>query len=172
MVKLFGACCILFACTMFGFYQAAQLNRRPRQIRALVQALQRLESEIGYGMTPLPEALGAVSLSLPEPLSSMFRHASAEMYADTGRPASDCWEEAISTHWGRTSMTKGDGAIMMQLGYTLGATDSGDQIKHLRLAAGNLQAEETSAREDGKRFAGMWKSLGALSGALIVILIY
>jgi len=44
MLKLIGAICILFSGTMIGFYQALQLSRRPRQIRQLIQALQRLVS--------------------------------------------------------------------------------------------------------------------------------
>jgi hypothetical protein len=56
MLKFLGAVLVLFAGTMFGFFQALQYARRPRQIRELITALQRLETEIVYGYTPLPEA--------------------------------------------------------------------------------------------------------------------
>ena len=59
MVKLIGAALILFAGTMIGFMQASRFAARPRQIRQLSYALQRLETEIGFGFTPLPEATAA-----------------------------------------------------------------------------------------------------------------
>ncbi|MNW14896.1 stage III sporulation protein SpoAB [compost metagenome] len=59
-----------------------------------------------------------------------------------------------------------------QLGPILGISDRADQAKHLRLAVHVLQAEETAAAEEYRRYGAMWRSLGLLAGVLIVILMY
>lgn len=172
MLKLIGAACILFAATMLGFYQAGLFARRPKQIRQLVQALKRLETEIGYGFTPLPDALGIIAKPVSPPLASMFTVAADRMRDADGRPAAESWKEAITEGWRHTAMKAGEQEVMQQLGSTLGVSDREDQIKHLRLAISHLQAEEETAREEQKRYETMWKSLGVLAGALLVILMY
>jgi stage III sporulation protein AB len=62
--------------------------------------------------------------------------------------------------------------VMLQLGHVLGLSDRSDQVKHLRLAVSQLQAEEVDAREEQRKYEKMWKSLGVLIGGLIVILMY
>ncbi|QGQ97114.1 stage III sporulation protein AB [Paenibacillus psychroresistens] len=172
MVRLIGACLILFAGTMLGFYQALQLSRRPRQIRQLVQALQRLETEISYGFTPLPSALLTISRQIPQPLSQLF-HQVGEQLAGSGElTTEESWRSAIDNCWQHTAMKSTEKEAFLQLGLTLGITDREDQIKHLRLTASQLQTEELTAGEEQKRYEKMWKSLGLLSATLVVILMY
>ncbi len=61
---------------------------------------------------------------------------------------------------------------MQQLGAKLGLTDRDDQVKHLRLAVNQLRGEEELAKDEQQRYERMWKSLGLLMGALVVILMY
>ncbi|ANE48078.1 stage III sporulation protein AB [Paenibacillus swuensis] len=171
MMKLLGAVIIIAAGTLFGFIQSAKYANRPKEIRELIQALQRLETEIHYGFTPLPEALTALSEQATEPLSSLFRTASEQLKRQ-GMTAAEAMHEAVKVHWGATSMGKAEQQVMRQLGHTLGVSDRDNQIKHLRLAMNQLQSEEELAREQQRRYESMWKSLGALGGALVAILMY
>ncbi|MDB5056241.1 MAG: stage sporulation protein [Bacilli bacterium] len=172
MLKLIGALFILFAATMIGFYQALQLARRPRQIRQLIQALQRLETEILYGFTPLPDALRSISRPLDLPLAKIFSLAAEQLTNLSGHSTEESWRFAIQTGWYETAMKVTEQEALQQLGLTLGITDREDQIKHLRLTISQLQAEELSAWEEQKKYEKMWKSLGVLTGALVVILMY
>ncbi|WP_144935693.1 stage III sporulation protein SpoIIIAB [Paenibacillus sp. 32O-W] len=172
MLKLLGGLLIIGAGTMFGFYQSMQLSRRPRQIRELIHMLQRLETEIGYGSTPLSDALLASSKSLSEPVAALFRRAAEYLDQPTGMTTEACWRKAVVEGWRDTAMKAGEREVLLQLGHSLGITDREDQLKHLRLAVNHLLAEEEQAAEDQRKYAKMWKSLGALAGALIVILVY
>lgn len=172
LLKLIGSVCLLFAGTMFGFYQAMQYARRPKQIRQLIGVLQRLETEVSYGLTPLPEALLTVSKQSVQPLSSMLERAGRGLEARDGRSMREVWTDVIGQTWNQTSMKKIEKEIMLELGFTLGRSDSSDQVKHLRLAASQLQVEEAAALEDQRRYEKMWRSLGVLVGALAVILMY
>ncbi|WP_274651759.1 stage III sporulation protein SpoIIIAB [Paenibacillus humicola] len=171
MVKLIGAALILFAGTMIGFLQASRLSLRPRQIRLLIHALQRLETEIGYGYTPLPEALSRSAASLPEPAASLLTEVSERLGEADGLTFRECWERSVSRHWPSTAMRGAEQAAFIRLGAVLGASDRMDQIKHLRLAVQQLSTEEEAARDEQARYGNMCKSLGVLIAALVVILI-
>lgn len=171
MIKILGAVLVLGAGTLYGFVQAVHYARRPKQIRQLHQSLQRLETEIVYGYTPLPEALLSVSKQIKEPLSSMFAELGGSL-AGEERTVREVWEGTLRKYWGQSSMKSVEFQAMLQLGHTLGLSDREDQVKHLKLAAAQLHAEEEQAADEQKRFEKMWKSLGLLLGALVVILMY
>lgn len=170
MLKLVGAALILFAGTMIGFVQAARFAQRPRQIRQLIHALQRLETEIGYGQTPLPDALARIASALTAPVSSLFAETSARLASGSGETVRDCWERAVRAGWPATSMREPERDTLLRLGETLGGSGASDQLKHLKLAAHQLQAEELAAREDQRRYEKLCRSLGVLTAALVVIL--
>jgi stage III sporulation protein AB len=172
MIKFLGAVLILGAAAMFGFVQALHYARRPKQIRQMIGALQRMETEIVYALTPLPEAMLTLSKQMAEPLSSLFRITSERLRDTLVTSTREIWQQTVREVWKRSSMKQPEQEIALQLGNVLGITDRSDQIKHLRLAVSQLQAEEQESRDEQKRYETMWKSLGVLIGALIVILMY
>jgi stage III sporulation protein AB len=172
MLKFTGAVLILATAALFGFMQAQHFARRPKQIRQMIGALQRMETEIVYALTPLPEAMLSLSKQLQAPLSALFRLTSERLKAADGVSTREIWQQTVREVWRGSSMKKPEQEIVLQLGSILGLTDRADQIKHIRLAVSQLQTEEQESREEQKRYEKMWKSLGVLIGALIVILMY
>lgn len=172
MIKLLGAILIVVSGTLIGFYQAAQFANRPRQLRAFILALQRLETEIMYGYTPLADALLKIGQQLTEPIRTIFIKAAEHLAAPVSSTAQDSWQQSVEMNWRHTSMKQNEKQIVYQFGYTLGTSDRDDQIKHIRLAIQQLQHEEAMAQEDQKRYEKMCRSLGVLAGVLIVVLIY
>ncbi|RIX53387.1 stage III sporulation protein AB [Paenibacillus nanensis] len=169
-MKLLGAVLILIAGTMIGFQQAARYADRPRQLRQLAHALQRLETEIGYGHTPLPEALERTANASAGPVASIFRETAEWLWKPEGHSFQECWERAVKANWIDTSMKGNEQSVMLRLGSTLGISDKEDQMKHLRMALTQLKAEEDAARDEQGKYEKMWKSLGALLAVLIIIL--
>lgn len=174
MLKFAGILLILFAGTALGYLQAARFAARPRQIRQLLHALQRLETEISYGQTPLAEALSRISEMVPNPLSQIFADISKALRPDTvgsGETVRECWEKAVSAGWSSTAMKDAEKQAFLRLGATLGASGREDQLKHIRLVMLQLQAEESAAREEQQRYEKLSRSLGVLGAALVVILL-
>ncbi|MFD0670540.1 stage III sporulation protein SpoIIIAB [Cohnella sp. GCM10027633] len=174
MLKFIGVALVLFAGTMIGFVQAARYAARPKQIRQLLHALQRLETEIGYGQTPLPQALDRIAAVIAMPVSRMFKDIAVSLTTESARSGAtvrEIWERVIAAGWQDTAMRAPEQEAMLRLGSTLGASGRDDQLKHIRLAMAQLQAEEASARDDQQRYEKLSRSLGALGAALIVILI-
>ncbi|MBW5446784.1 stage III sporulation protein AB [Cohnella sp. CFH 77786] len=170
MMQWAGAMLVLFAGTMIGFMQAARFAARPRQIRQLLHALQRLETEIQYGQTPLPAALSRLSGIVPPPVSGLFAEISADLSVRSGITVRESWERAIEAGWSRTAMKRPEREALARLGATLGGSGREDQLKHVRLAMLQLQAEEAAARDEQQRYEKMSRSLGMLGAALVVIL--
>lgn len=172
MLKLLGAALILFAGTMVGFAQSFALARRPRQIRELIQALQRLETEIAYGFAPLHEALENAGRPLSPPVSRIFRSAGKRLNGSEPISVEESWLAAVEEGWPHTALRSGEREVFRQLASSLGVSDREDQRKHLMLAVSQLQAEEAAAVDHNRTFGSMWKSMGVLAGALIVVLMY
>jgi len=172
MLKFAGVLLVLFAGTMIGLVQSARFAARPRQIRELLHASQKLETEIGYGQTPLPEALKRISDTVSPPLARLFSAIAGGLDGGTGKGETvrEIWEKAVHDHWASTAMKAPEKEAVLRLGATLGGSGREDQLKHLRLAAIQLHQEEAAAREDQRKYEKLSRSLGMLGAALIVIL--
>jgi stage III sporulation protein AB len=129
-----------------------------------------METEIGYGQTPLPDALERISALMPPPLAGLFAGTAARLRSGSGLTVRECWESSLQEGWPATAMRAGEKDALMRLGASLGGSGREDQLKHMRLAALQLQAEEAAAREDQERYEKLCRNLGVLGAALVVIL--
>ncbi|MFP7733097.1 stage III sporulation protein SpoIIIAB [Priestia aryabhattai] len=169
-MKLFGAIFILFASTYTGFEFAKQLSARPRQLRQLKTALRSLEAEIMYSNRPLQEVAHLLSLQLPNPLASLFSEFSIKLKEGT-ESVKEAWEKTLDQFWKQTALKTGELEILKQFGETLGQHDRYSQQKHILLTLNHLEREEQDAVDKQNRYEKMVKSLGFLSGLLLVILL-
>lgn len=170
MLKLVGAIIIMAATTWTGFEAARNFSLRPRQLRQLKSALQSLEAEIMYGHTPLHEASRRLAAQLTEPISKFFEKFSARL-TDTETTVIEAWEESLNEVWKLTALKQSEFEIMRQFGETLGRHDRKSQQKQIMLTLAHLEREEAEAREKQMKYEKMMKSLGFLTGLLLIILL-
>ncbi|WP_261129402.1 stage III sporulation protein SpoIIIAB [Bacillus sp. Marseille-Q3570] len=169
-MNVIGAVCIILATTWAGFEWAKRLQERPKQLRQLKVALQSLEAEIVYGLTPLYEASINLSKQMKAPLSLFFDELAERLY--TGRcTVQEAWEESLEIIKKHTAFQTGEIEVLKQFGSTLGRHDRDHQQKQIRLTIVHLEREEKEAEELQRRYENMVKSLGVLIGLLIVILL-
>lgn len=172
MLKLIGITFILGATTLSGFLWAARYASRPRHIRQFRTALQRLETEIHYGATPLPAALAQIAKPLRGPVGKCLANVADRLIHDEDPSLIACWKKGLLSHWDETSLQSSEKDILMQFGVTLGVSDREDQVKHIRLAISQLEAEEENAIMEQRKYEKLCRTMGVLLGALIVILMY
>ncbi|YCA42847.1 stage III sporulation protein SpoIIIAB [Bacillus sp. JZ8] len=169
-MKLFGALFILVATTWFGFDLAKQLNARPKQLRQLKSALRSLEAEIMYSHRPLPQIARLLTEQVPKPIASFFD--SFATYLERGqKSAGEAWLLSIEENWRLTALKQGEKEALKQFGQTLGQHDRYSQQKHIVLTLNHLEREEADAVDRQTRYEKMVKSLGFLTGLLLVILL-
>lgn len=171
MIKLLGAIIILAATTWTGFEASRHLSDRPRQLRLLKSALQSLEAEIMYGHTPLHEASRRLAEQLPNPIARFF-NTFAKILTDTETTVKDAWETSLKEVWRLTALKQGEFEIMRQFGETLGRHDRFSQQKQILLTLTHLEREEADARDKQAKYEKMVKSLGLLSGLLLIIILF
>lgn len=170
MIKIIGAAFIIVATTWTGFEASRHLSERPKQLRLLKSALQSLDAEIMYGHTPLHEASHRLATQLGKPLSWLFESFATKLKnGDT--TVAVAWEESLKEIWKMTAFKQGEYEIMKQFGETLGRHDRLSQQKQIMLALSHLEREELDAYESQAKYEKMVKSLGFLSGLLLIILL-
>ncbi|WP_026693553.1 stage III sporulation protein SpoIIIAB [Peribacillus kribbensis] len=170
MLKLVGAAFIIFATTWTGYGIARGFAERPRQLRQLRSSLQALEAEIMYGQTPLREASMKLSRQLPAPLSLFFETFGHKLES-SGTTVKDSWTDSLQEVWKLLSLKRGEYEILSQFGETLGKQDRMNQQKQILLALTHLEREEKEALDRQNKYEKMIKSLGFLSGLLLVVLL-
>ncbi|PTM58518.1 stage III sporulation protein SpoIIIAB [Desmospora activa] len=172
MIKLLGAAFILFATSAAGFLTAKRFKDRPRQIRQLRAALSLLQTEITYGSRRLDQVCAHIAQREAAPIGSLFGWAGEYMERLDGASTFECWRRAVTQTWPHTVLKETEKQILLDFGKTLGISDREDQLQNLRRAQTALEGEEALARDEQERYEKMCRSLGVLTGALIVILIY
>ncbi|WP_163102629.1 stage III sporulation protein SpoIIIAB [Peribacillus alkalitolerans] len=170
MMKLVGAALILIASTWIGFELARQFSQRPRQLRQMKTALQSLEAEIMYAHTPLKDAAKKLSKQLPKPINWLF-DSFAKKLERTDTNVSEAWDDSLNEIWKWLSLKQGEYEILSQFGVTLGKHDRYQQQKQILLTMTHLEREEQDAIERQGKYEKMVKSLGFLSGLLLIILL-
>ncbi|EIJ78825.1 stage III sporulation protein SpoAB [Bacillus methanolicus PB1] len=170
MMKIIGALLIIVATTWTGFEASRHLSERPRQLRQLKSALQSLEAEIMFGHTPLHEAARRLAQQLSKPVSWLFE-SFANRLTNSETTVKEAWEESMAEIWKFTAFKQGEFEIMKQFGETLGRHDRVSQQKQIQLALSHLEREEGDARDKQAKYEKMVKSLGFLSGLLLIILL-
>ena len=174
MLKLIGTVIVISAATAIGWLQSASYAARPKQLRSIIVALQRLETSIVYGHAPLDEAFQDLGEQLPAPENRLFAKAAQLMRANehTVMTAKEAWEKSLQEVMQHTSLKKQDVRILKDFGISLGISDREDQRNHIHHAVKRLAQEEQSAREEHGKYGTMYRSLGVLCGLLAVILMY
>lgn len=172
MLKLVGAAMVVAASGLTGIAVANSYARRPRELRSLRSALQMMETEIAYGATRLPEALGLVAYRCDQAVAPLFAGAAAELQAMSGLTAAEAWEKSLNSFYPGTALKPRDLMVLRGLGSSLGISDREDQIKHLHLTTEQLGAEAAAAEEDAARNVKLWSYLGFLGGLTVVLVLY
>ena len=169
-MKWIGALLLIGTATLAGFEWSSRLTKRPKHIRELKSALQILEAEIIYSQVALFDAFLSVSRKIPNPLRGFFASLGKEMQGE----AVDfftVWERQVEVLIKKSSMHETEKEILKQFGRTLGQHDMSQQQKHIQLTIVHLDRELEEAIDNDRKYGKVAKSLGILSGTIIVLLL-
>jgi stage III sporulation protein AB len=165
-----GALLFVITSTWVGFEWSSRLSNRPKQIRQLKNALQRLEAEILYSQLPLNEAFLVIAKQTPQPISKFFDTLYYELEHDK-RDLFSVWEQSVNGLMKYSSLGRNEQEIIKQFGRTLGQHDFHQQQKHIQLTLSHLERELEEARDHHLKYGKMAKSLGVLCGLFVVLLL-
>lgn len=166
MLKIIGACIIIFASASIGRAGAARMEKRFHALQYLQNAILSLEREINYAVTPLPQALLGAS-SVAGPLGILFELTAQKLLAGRGINAQEAWTEAMEET--ELPLNQSDHDMLIVFAAGLGLSDRKDQLKRLELIRLRLQAAEEEAKREWQSMGKVWKNLGLASGIVLVL---
>lgn len=169
MLKIIGSVMIIAASAFAGQVLAMGYKLRPQHLREMQLLLQMLENEIGYLSTVLPDAFRNIAVGSSSAPGTIFT-GMAENLRKSGADAASAWNDAVSGNIGRTALTKEDGVILCNFGRMLGGSDRENQIGNIRLTVAQLRIQEQKAEDSRKKNETMYKSLGLLCGAAVIVI--
>lgn len=171
MLKLIGSLFVILACTGGGFLIAQGYSNRTKEIRQLQNIITYIETEIIYGQTPLITIMTNISEREQGQLAKIFANIAESMQKNEGTFA-EAWQTAFEQMVSDTSLKASEVQVMQQLGKIMGRSDRANQQKYLRVALSHLQTEEQDAHELQKKYEKLSRTLGILTGILIVLLLF
>ncbi len=170
-VKAAGALCVFFSAAAFGEFKAHVLATRVRHLQQFEQSLGLLCGEISFTRTPLPEAFVRVAGQLEQPVGQLYRIAAGYLQPGSNLTPREAWQTSLEEIRSQTCFTPGDGEIIASLGISLGFSRQEEQLEQIRLVTRRLENILPEAMENKQRGARMWRYIGVLGGAALIILL-
>jgi stage III sporulation protein AB len=171
VVKIIGALILIMALGIVGLVIARNYSLRPQQIRYMIHGLKMLETEMLYGLTPLPIGLKRVGKKLPFPLGQFFISSADYLVNGEGLTAGEAWEMALNNLAEESALLPEDLDILLYFGQSLGGSDREEQSKNLKLVKEQLINQEKKAEELRAKNQKLWQYLGFSLGAVIVLIL-
>ena len=164
--KWIGAILVILGCGSFGFSLCASQKSGEWNLRQLTAALDYLQCELQYRMTPLPDLCHQAGIHGKGSVSQVFLTLAAILENPLCADVKDCMHMALKT--GLTSgITKEN---LMLLGDSLGRFDLEGQMKALEHVRQKCRADlEVLTRDKAIRLRS-YQTLGLCAGAALVIL--
>jgi stage III sporulation protein AB len=171
IMKLTGGLIVMAASSLIGYILSTDFARRPQQLRALKWMLQMFENEISYMSNTLRVAFLRIAERNSGVVADIFRLTAAMLKESNGINASEAWERAVQNIAPKSAFKPEDIEIIKDFGKILGSSDLEGQIKNIRLTINQLSIQESKAEEMRKKNEGLYRKLGLLAGAAIVIIL-
>lgn len=169
MLRLAGALLLAMGPAVIGFRAADCLRRRPRRLRETAGALEQMEREISYRLTPLPELFSTLSQEYSGPVGELFARCARDMDGLGQRSMAQIWRQALSD---AALDIEGRGLrALEELGEVLGRYDGKAVRGALKRACAELYMAADEAEREWERKGRMDQVLGLTAGALLVILL-
>ncbi len=163
-----GTVLLLGAAGLLGHVAALERERRVRELAALLHALERLETEIVYGLAYLSEALSRVGRDYPE-CRSLFEKAAQAL--GRGATAREAWTQGLRSLRRQSSLTREDMRPLEKMGMVLGLSAAEDQRRHLQLVRSEVTTRLEEARERLPQVTRLCRTLGIFGGLATVLLL-
>ena len=166
MIRFIGAIMIIAASTIAGAYMNMRLRRRVRYLDEFSAALEYLKTHICFSDFEMEKAL-----RLTDEVSDtggVFRAAAESMKADGLKNA---WKRSVYKNADKMGLKVSDASALAALGERLGLTDAEDQKRNIENVLVLLSVCRATAQREYEKNGRLYRSCGALCGALAVLLL-
>lgn len=167
IIKWFGAALIVTGCGGFGVSMAAAARQEERQLVQLLHALELMESELQYRLTPLPELCAMAARETGGCMSRLFRQLSDLMARCSHSDVRSCMHDALGSQEGLSRRIR---RHLQYLGKSLGRFDLPGQLQGIRAVRNACEADVQALRSNREVRLRSYQTLSLCAGAALVIL--
>ena len=165
--KFFGAICIIAACGWVGFCMVTKHLHQERTLRQLVHALDYMECELQYRLTPLPDLCRQAAQHSTGVIQSFFLKFATELEDQIHPDTQRCLEAAFVKVKNIPPLAY---EALTVLGSTLGTFNLEGQLKGLEAARAECRNSLSQLRENRDIRLRNYQTLGLCTGAALAIL--
>lgn len=167
MIKLFGAVLVLLGCGGIGFSVVAAYRYQESSLQQLIRALEHMECELQYRMTPLPELCNSASQVCTGCIRGVLQQLNIELEAQITPNASACMHTVVTRCENLTERIR---KCLVQLGDSLGCFDLAGQLQGLRSTKKYAEFELDKLQRNQDVRLRSYRTLGICAGAVLVVL--
>lgn len=153
-------------CAAAGIAASGKLARRVRQLEAAVGLTELIGSELRYTLAPMHEVMAHLA-TLPDALAFITQCA---VLCRAGEAYPQAWKRAVRECPG--ALCEEDIHILLHMGAVLGTVDIDGALGELEYARFALRQRHTDALSRKERLGGLYRTLGVLAGAAIVVVLF
>lgn len=168
MCRWIGAALIAGAAGWVGWSEGAALRRKTSLLRELVSSLDRMERELSFRLTPLPDMLSRLGREVSEPLASFYLSCAQHARAPENAFWS-CWQKEAEKLWPYLDRPSLEG--LCRLGRGLGRYDEEGERQLLKNTAAELREHLSGAEAESERLGKLYRTLGFTAGALLILVL-
>ena len=169
MLRLLGAVLLTGGAGALGFGAAARLNRHVRTLRLLTEALERMERELSFRLTSLPELFTLLAGHIAPPVGKFFAYCRDSLCRLGDERLEDLWRSALADS--DLDLEGEERQVLETLGGILGRYDGEGQTQALALARAQLEQCLEAAVAERARMGKVYGALGLAAGAFLVIVL-
>jgi len=169
MIQFLGALLLTGGSTALGLGAANRLRARTNALHALCSALQTMDRELSFRLTPIPELFTLLAKTAEPPASDFFQCCAEGVTGEAPRLITSLWEQAIDKTL--PELNKEDRRILLPLGNVLGRYSAEDQRAAISEAVSDLERAACQSEEIHIRKGRIYSILGLVSGTFFVILL-
>ncbi len=172
LLKMLLNMVIICCSSALGNKLANRYIYRIRDIRTLQICFAKLETEIIYYCTFLPDALENVGKSTRGGVGKFLSQVSANLINKNGSSIEEAWSVALEASKEYLKLIDDDYDVIRTFGCQLGVADRTSQRQLFEILQLQLKKQEKKAEENRDRYERMYRSLGFLSGLAIIIILF
>ena len=169
MLRLVGALLLLLSGGLLGLGAAGQLGEHVRCLQALDGALERMERELAFRLTPMPELLSRLARSTPDPAGALFAQCLAGFDRLEEEGLAGLWRQAVQA--AKLPLEREELDLLIGLGEVLGRYDGAGQQEAVAAVRLELLPYLRRAEEERTRLGRVYGTLGLTAGAFLVLLL-
>ena len=169
MIRWLGAALLTVGCGILGLSAVNRLESRVRDLRELSAGLEILQRELGWRLSPLPDALEAAAGGTHERAAGFFAFCAQGSRQLAGISFRALWSRGLEQCPLR--LNREDRALLEQLGPVLGRYDGDSQRQAVENVLAGLSRRLVQAEDDRRRLGRVYGVLGMTAGLFLALVL-